>query len=246
MGGLTEMKQLSFADSFVSRCPKFRVAVTVATLPHSAISKKVEALLVYAENKLREEFDTASIKQRAAVLSTRDAYKALGKDPNRYRPASEQLCRRLVQGKGLYFINPLVDLGNYISIATGYSIGVFDYDKIGNQITLKRGEAEDDFEGIGRGKLNIEGLPTYIDENGPFATPTSDHERTKVSENHIRRTLIFINDFGANPLDNGDDRLKAAAEELKDKIKELFENAKVNQKIIGISKEPQNIPDMPE
>lgn len=240
------MKQLSFADSFVSRCPQFRVAVTVAFLPVAALSEKVETLLMYAENKLREEFDTASIKQRPAILSTRDAYKALGKDPNRYRPASEQLCRRLVQGKGLYFINPLVDLGNYISIATGYSIGVFDYDKIGNQITLKRGDVEDDFEGIGRGKLNIEGLPTYIDENGPFATPTSDHERTKVSDDHIKRTLIFINDFGTSPLEDGNDRLKEASKELKVKIEELFDKAKIDQKIIEISKEPQSIPDMPE
>lgn len=35
------------------------------------------------------------------VAATRKAYKALGKDPARYRPSAEALLRRLAQGKGL-------------------------------------------------------------------------------------------------------------------------------------------------
>lgn len=239
------MKQLDFADNFKEKCPDFRVSVTVASLPNPADQEEVKSLLEYAEKKLRSEFDVAKIKQRPAVLATRNAYKALGKDPNRYRPASEQLSRRLIQGKGLYFINPIVDLGNYISIASGYSIGVFDYDKIGSFITYKRGEADDEFEGIGRGRLNIDGLPTYVDENGPFATPTSDHERTKVGEEHIPRVLIFINDFGAEPLEDGADRLVSAQEDLKLRLFQLFKGSRVAQSILGIKDTPQVFPELP-
>lgn len=100
---------------------------------------------------------------------------------------------------------------------TGFSIGVFDYEAR-EKITLRRGTKEDAFEGIGRGTLNIEGLPTYTDEKGPFATPTSDHERTKVGD-ETQRALIFINDFGAETdPENECDRLGLAARDLREAL----------------------------
>ncbi|MDP4203636.1 MAG: hypothetical protein Q8861_13155, partial [Bacteroidota bacterium] len=56
------------------------------------------------------------------------------------------------------------------------------------------GTADDEFEGIGRGTLNIEGLPVYKDAVGGIGTPTSDHERTKLSleSSHL---LMIINGY---------------------------------------------------
>ena len=50
------------------------------------------------------------------VKATKNAYRTLGKDPNRYRPAAESLMRRIANGKGLYQISNVVDVLNYISI----------------------------------------------------------------------------------------------------------------------------------
>ncbi len=64
---------------------------------------------------------------------------------------------------------------------SGYSIGGFDADIIdGDTVTLGRGRQAEPFEAIGRGQLNIEGLPVYRDDTGPIGT-TSDHERTKLT-----------------------------------------------------------------
>ena len=124
---------------------------------------------------------TEEIKKNEAVAATRAAYKALGKDPNRYRPSSEALCRRIVRGLPLYRVNTVVDLLNFVSLRTGYSIGGFDADKIsGDTLTLGVGEAEEPYEGIGRGMLNIEHMPVYRDAIGGIGTPTSDNERTKL------------------------------------------------------------------
>ena len=133
-----------------------------------------------------------------SIEATRRVYRACGKDPSRYRPASEALIRRVLQGKSLYQIDTLVDLINLASIAYGYSIGGFDADKfVGDTLTLGIGRAGEPYEGIGRGIINIEGLPVYRDAEGGVGTPTSDHERTKITlaTTHL---LVLINGYDGN------------------------------------------------
>ena len=103
---------------------------------------------------------------------------------------------------GIYRIDTLVDLGNLISIRAGYSIGAFDADHIdGDQLTLGVGRDGELFHGIGRGILNIEGLPVYRDRTGGIGTPTSDEERTKITLD-TRNLLLLVNAYGEEmPLD---------------------------------------------
>ena len=141
---------------------------------------------------------TETLKHLPGIEATRRVYKTCGKDPSRYRPASEALIRRVLQGKALYQIDTLVDLINLASIAYGYSIGGFDADKFkGDTLTLGVGKAGEPYEGIGRGMINIEGLPVYRDAEGGVGTPTSDHERTKIelSTTHL---MVLINGYDGN------------------------------------------------
>ena len=84
------------------------------------------------------------------------------KDPNRYRPAGEALSRRILKGQPLYRIDTLVDLINLLSLKTGYSIGGFDDEQIKGDLVLGIGVADEKFAAIGRGQLNIEGLPCTV------------------------------------------------------------------------------------
>ncbi len=143
--------------------------------------------------RIAQLYDLSQINKRPGIAATRAAYKALGKEPNRYRPSSEALCRRAVKGMELYRINVLVDIINLISMRSGYSIGGFDADCIqGDLLRLGAGRAGEVFNAIGRGQLNIEGLPLYRDTVGGIGTPTSDEERTKLSV-ATRRLLMCIN-----------------------------------------------------
>ena len=143
--------------------------------------------------RIAQRYDLSQINKRPGIAATRAAYKALGKEPNRYRPSSEALCRRAVKGMELYRINVLVDIINLISMRSGYSIGGFDADCIqGDLLRLGAGRAGEVFNAIGRGQLNIEGLPLYRDAVGGIGTPTSDEERTKLSI-ATRRLLMCIN-----------------------------------------------------
>lgn len=179
-------------------CPEFMgacVEARVVNSPYSeALWKEIDALC----QKYRGELTTESLKEMASISATRRVYKACGKDPSRYRPASEALIRRALQGKELYRLNTLVDLVNLASIAFGYSIGGFDAEKFaGDTLTLGIGREGEPYEGIGRGMLNIQGLPVYRDAIGGVGTPTSDNERTKISE-HTSHLVVLINGYDGN------------------------------------------------
>lgn len=159
--------------------------------------------------KYRSGYTTETIKHISGIEATRRVYRACGKDPSRYRPASEALIRRMLQGKALYQIDTLVDLVNLASIAYGYSIGGFDADKfVGDTLTLGVGREGEPYEGIGRGMLNIAGLPVYRDAAGGVGTPTSDNERTKM-EMSTKNVLVLINGYDGN-----EDNVRANAEFL--------------------------------
>ncbi len=145
---------------------------------------------------MRAVMQMPDINRRPGIAATRALYKALGKEPNRYRPSMEAMSRRLLKGMELYRIDTLVDLINLVSLSSGYAIGGFDADKIqGDMLTLGVGREGEEFNAIGRGPLNIACLPVYRDAVGGIGTPTSDEERTKISLS-TRRLLMTVNIYG--------------------------------------------------
>lgn len=179
-------------------CPGFVGAAVEARVVNTPFSPELWKEIHALEDKFRNELTTESLKELSGIAATRRVYKACGKDPSRYRPASEQLIRRMLQGKELYQIDTLVDLVNLASIAYGYSIGGFDADKfVGDTLTLGVGKEGEPYEGIGRGMLNIAGLPVYRDAIGGVGTPTSDNERTKMTL-QTTHLMVLINGYDGN------------------------------------------------
>lgn len=213
------MFYLTLSTELTSRCPEYRGAAVYAEVVNSPFSEGLWQEIDAFTRELRARDTADSIKQQPAIAATRDAYRRLGKDPSRYRPSAEALRRRLLRGLELYRIDTLVDLINLVSLRTGYSIGGFDADKIqGTDLCLGVGQAGEPFEGIGRGVLNIEGLPVWRDAQGGIGTPTSDHERTKmdVGTQHI---LAIINGY-----DGDERRLREAAEMTQELLRKYAES----------------------
>lgn len=187
-------------------CPGFAGVAVIAEVKNSAYCAGLWDKITAFTEELTASARMEEIKLQPAIAATREAYKRCGKDPGRYRPSAEALRRRLLRGIPLYQIDTLVDLINLVSLRTGYSIGGFDADKIqGTALELGIGRAEEPFEGIGRGVLNIEGLPVYRDLIGGIGTPTSDDERTKMGLD-TTRILAIVNGY------SGEEGLAQAAE----------------------------------
>lgn len=185
---------ISVSEQIYQACPRLRLGIISCDVVNTPSDEALWEEIAAEEESLRLSMRMEEIARRIPIYETRQAYKKLGKDPNRYRPSAEALCRRILKGYPLYKIDTLVDLINLVSIRTGYSIGGFDAGKIKGDLILGVGKADELFTGIGRGPLNIEGLPVYRDEQGGIGTPTSDEERTKIDIS-TTKLLMIINGY---------------------------------------------------
>lgn len=211
------MISIKVSDEIKNTCSDFRGVAIQATVKNSTYNEELWTQINELIADYKSTHSIEDIKKNKAINATRSAYKKFGKDPNRYRPSSEALCRRILRGLPLYQIDTLVDIINLVSIKTGFSIGGFDADKIdGNSLILGVGEKEEPYEAIGRGFLNIEGLPVYRDSIGGIGTPTSDNERTKIDKD-TTLLLTIINSY------HGEKELKSAADLLESLLIEYAE-----------------------
>lgn len=222
------MFQLSISPDLRARCPEYRGIAVLARVANTPFCEGLWQEIDAFTTTLRATETTDSIKQHPVIAATREAYHRLGKDPSRYRPSAEALRRRLLRGLALYRINTLVDLVNLVSLRTGHSIGGFDADRIqGTSLCLGVGQAGEPFEGIGRGTLNIGGLPVFRDAAGGIGTPTSDCERTRM-EPDTCRILALINGY-----DGDGQRLLAAADLLQELLQRYAEAKEIETETFG-------------
>jgi len=149
----------------------------------------VTALEDGAELRMQELMGEAASSD-PVIANVREVFKAVGKDPSRYRPSSEALTRRVLSGKPLYQVNNVVDSGNLISLMTGIPVGCYDAAWIKGDMHLRIGMPGETYDGIGRGALNLECLPLLADDSGAFGTPFSDSSRTAISDN--TRNVKFV------------------------------------------------------
>lgn len=212
--------EILFDSNIIAAAPALQVIYIEADVESLPTSDALWAEVEAACNDVAERYSMELIRHRPAIDATRNVYKACGKDPNRYRPSAEALCRRAVKGLELYRSLALIDLINLVSLVSGHSIGAFDADCfVGPTLALGVGAEGEPYDAIGRGELNIAGLPVYRDAVGGVGTPTSDNERTKLSEN-TRRLAVTVNIYGPGDISNED------VEQLVVRLIEQYANAK--------------------
>lgn len=188
-------RKVEYAPDFREKAGNVRTLLIEADVRNSLTSDEQKREMDDMAADIQGRYEIGDINKIAGIAATRTVYKKCGKDPNRYRPSQEQLMRRIVRGLGLYYVNALVDAGNELSLLTGCSVGCFDADKVaGEVVTLGIGREGEPYEGIGRGELNIAGLPVFRDGVGGIGSPTSDNERTKLSLD-TRRLLVTVHLF---------------------------------------------------
>ena len=188
------MIPISISKLIYDVCPEFISIQLECDVKNTLFNELLWHEIEIFTNDLQQTHKMKDINKFKPILATRNTYKKLGKDPNRYRPSGEALRRRIIRGDGLYKINTLVDVINLISLKTGYSIGGFDADLIKGSLELGVGQQDEKFQAISRGFLNIEGLPVYRDSVGGIGTPTSDEERTKIGL-ETNKLLMLVNAY---------------------------------------------------
>jgi DNA/RNA-binding domain of Phe-tRNA-synthetase-like protein len=201
------MPNLTIDPALKLKCPR----ASLGFLTAQVATRETPAALL-EEMKLREAEilhlpDPRSSLESPKILATRAGYKALGKDPARYRGSAEALLRRILSGKGFPQINSVVDIINLISVESRLSIGLYDLVNVKGDIVFRPGRAGETYKGIGKYDLNLEGLPVFSDEIGPHGSPTSDSERTMVTGATRSVAAILISFGGAEGLESSGQRM---------------------------------------
>ena len=220
------MIQIELSSEIKTACPELTVLAIACRVKNSPSDGALWQEIAAEEAAVKAACRLEEVNKWAPIKATRTAYKRLGKDPNRYRPSAEALRRRILRELPLYRIDTLVDLINLVSIRTGYSIGGFDAAQIEGALTLGVGREGERYEGIGRGLLNIAGLPVYRDQVGGIGTPTSDEERTKISL-ETTSLLMIINGY------SGSEGLKEAGDYALDLLRRYASAENVEVSVIG-------------
>ena len=220
------MIQIELSSEIKTACPELTVLAIACRVKNSPSDGALWQEIAAEEAAVKAACRLEEVNKWTPIKATRTAYKRLGKDPNRYRPSAEALRRRILRELPLSRIDTLVDLINLVSIRTGYSIGGFDADKIEGALTLGVGREGERYEGIGRGLLNIAGLPVYRDQVGGIGTPTSDEERTKISL-ETTSLLMIINGY------SGSEGLKEAGDYALDLLRRYASAENVEVSVIG-------------
>lgn len=189
-----QMKQIFISDTIQKNCPQLILGCITCKVVVTNYNHALWHEIRSAIENIKDIVSLDAVNSIPAIAQTRKAYKALGKEPSRYRPSAEALLRGIAQGKGFYQTNNVVDIINLVSVKTGFSIGSYDASQIKGDIIFDIGKKGEPYEAIGRGALNIHGLPVFRDELGAFGSPTTDSVRTMITP-QTQQLLMVIPSF---------------------------------------------------
>jgi DNA/RNA-binding domain of Phe-tRNA-synthetase-like protein len=199
--------QVLIDPALKKKCPRAALGWLMAQVRASETPAALDAKLHGAEGKIATLPEPRAVLESAAIVATRAGYKALGKDPARYRGSAEALLRRVIAGKGLPRINAVVDAINLASVESRLPIGLYDLAQVSGDITFRAGRTGESYKGIGKYDLNLEGMPLFADAVGPHGSATSDSERTMVTAATTSVIAIFAAFGGTDGLERWTQRL---------------------------------------
>lgn len=201
------MPILSIDAAVKQKCPRVALGLVTARVKVEANSAGLLEEMERCESAILKLPEPRFILESAKILATRSGYKALGKDPARYRGSAEALIRRIISGKKFPQINTVVDIINLVSVETRLPIGLYDLAHVKGDISFRVGRAGETYKGIGKYDLNLEDLAVFSDAEGPHGSPTSDSERTMVTLATTHIAAIFISFGGEEALASACDRM---------------------------------------
>ena len=151
-----------------------------------------ESELQRLEQELQTKFADKAPSDNPVVSAVRRMYRQVGWEPTKYRPSSEALIRRLLQGKGLYRINNLVDYGNLVSARFHIPMGLYDLDKVEGQPVMDVGKEGESYQGISKLEIHATGKIILRDDKGVFGNPTADSARTSIQDTTQHVLAVFF------------------------------------------------------
>ena len=183
----------------------FDVAPDLTGIVRPAWFVATDVTVVEAEPRLDEPLRGAAVEMRLLpepadiIAAVRTMYKRVGIDPTKTRPSSEALLRRVRKGGDLPRINSAVDVINWCSLESQLPFGLYDARQIRGRVVLRLGRSGEEYSGIRKDVVHVEGRMTLADDEGPFGNPTSDSSRTMVTTNATDMLVVIFAPAAVSP-----------------------------------------------
>ncbi|MBQ6546630.1 MAG: hypothetical protein IJL74_01370 [Bacilli bacterium] len=184
-------------------------------------NKKIKEVFSKNMSEALENLKDVRVKEEAYIIPHREAFKALDVNPNKFMCSIEALLTRISKGKEVPSINPIVDLGNALSVKYKLPIGIHDIDNFDGDIEIRKGRSTDNFVPFGGGEVEHPEENEYVYVSGNEIKTRKwtwrQGERSKITETS---TNLFIPIDGFE--ENKDEVLKLQ-EEMISFLKENYD-----------------------
>lgn len=210
-------------DKFFEQIPNavFGV-VAVANVDNTKSYPEIENMLKENISQCEAFYEGKKIKECPEIICYREAMRTLGFNPNKYMCSIEALLTRISKKKGFPTINPIVDLGNAISIKYKVPIEAHDLDSSNEDFYVRPSKETDYFRPFG---AELDQFDNPSSEEIVYATGDSirtrrwiwrQSEEGKITEN-VTNLMFPIDGFEENK-----EQVISARNELAEKIQEIF------------------------
>lgn len=164
-------------------------------------NEKIEKMLNDIVNNVAEKYKDMKVKELPEIVLYRDAFKKVDINPNKFMCSIEALVSRTIKSKFMPNINPLVDLGNSLSLKYNVPLGIHDIDKFDSDIELRFANENDKFIPFGSSEYDNPpvGELVYVSGNEVKTRKWAwrQGEKSKIDEN-IKNAFIPLDGFIEN------------------------------------------------
>ncbi|KYZ75412.1 hypothetical protein AXX12_13025 [Anaerosporomusa subterranea] len=175
------MKRITIDESIAKKVPGCRLGcILFEQVTVRGATPALTQEFIKLQQEASDAYQLDILPKLPRILAVRSMYKKMAFDPSRYRPASEALVRRVLQNKGVYYVNSAVDVNNYCSIKFLLPFGLYDAAEIQGDICYQMASGGS-YIGVSGNTITAEGKPFLTDNLGVFGNPTADNLRTAVN-----------------------------------------------------------------
>lgn len=145
------------AEEIFEKLPNVCFGVVMARgIDNSMDYPEIDCLLDESIKRATQHFYGEKVKEEPDILPYREAFRILGINPNKYPCSIEAMFTRIAKGKEMPHINPVVDLGNAVSLKYTLPIGAHDLGSCREDICVRFAQPSDIFLPFGS---NAEEMP---------------------------------------------------------------------------------------
>lgn len=205
------------------KLPKACFGVVMAKgIDNSKAYPKIEQLLDESIKTAAQRFADKKVKDEPDILPYREAFRTLGINPNKYLCSIEALFTRIAKGKGMPHINPVVDLGNAMSLKYTLPMGAHDLSGCSEDICIRFALPDDTFLPFGGETEETPDINEVVYAVGhQVRTRRWTWRQSKHGKITSASTDIFFPIDGFTDINR--DRLIAARDELQTHLKQIFQ-----------------------